>query len=70
MTTPTERTRAVQQLGKAVQDLSRYSHGKGERALVPREELRTLLAWLRHYPTDGELWLSSQALPSIWSNPD
>ena len=51
MTTPAERTNAVINMGRAVEALAPYLHGRGECALVPRETVRDLFALLRHYPT-------------------
>lgn len=66
MTTPTERTRAVNQMGAEVLELHKYMHGKGETARVPRETIRCLVQWLRHYPTPSELELTAEAAPHLW----
>jgi hypothetical protein len=50
MTLPNERTRAVIQMAREVQDLAPYMHGKSDTVRVPREALRRLHACLRHYP--------------------
>ena len=55
MTTPEERTRAVIEMGREVMALAPYLHGKSETVRVPREVLRRLHWWLRHYPMPSEL---------------
>ena len=67
MTTPRERTRAVIELGIAVRELAPYTYGRTPTVRVPREHLRVLLRWLRHYPTPSELWMSADAAPHLWS---
>lgn len=67
MTLPNERTRAVVELGKAVQDLAPYLHGKSETVRVPREALRSLHGWLRHYPTTVDLTATARVLPHLWA---
>lgn len=66
MTTPQERTRAVNQVGIAIVDLSQYAIGRSVTARVPREKLRHLYQWLRHYPTPSELSMTAEAAPHLW----
>ena len=68
MTTPAERTRAVIELGIAVRELAPYTYGRTPTVRVPREHLRVLLRWLRHYPTPSELWMTGQTTPYLWSD--
>lgn len=67
MTTPSERTRAVIELAKEAMLLAPYAHGKSVHVSVPRERLRTLLAWLRHYPTEADLNMTASCAPHLWS---
>lgn len=68
MTTPAERTRAVLGLAESTQALAPYMHGSSETVRVPRELLRQLHAWLRHYPCKTEIALSARDLPQLWGN--
>lgn len=67
MTLPQERTRAVIELAKEIQALGPYTHGKSEHVRVPREALRRLLGWLRHYPMPVELTMTAEAAPHLWA---
>lgn len=62
MTTPAERTNAVINMGRAIQSLAPYLHGRGETVRVPRETLRDLFALLRHYPTPGEMFKPGESV--------
>ena len=66
MTTPYERTRAVVETRKFLEQLSR--------GRLPSTSLKYLQgvadALLRHYPDETNLRLSSQLLPFLWSEPD
>lgn len=67
MTLPQERTRAVIELAREIQALAPYMHGKSETVRVPREALRRLLGWLRHYPMPVELTMTAKAAPHLWA---
>ncbi len=67
MTTPAERTRAVNMMGEAVTNLGRYLHGRGRNALVPRETIRCLFSLLRHYPMPCEITMTARAAPDLWA---
>lgn len=68
MTIPTERTRAVLQMGREVAEMAKYLYGKGESARVPRDTIRTLVRLLRHYPTQFELELTAEQ-SELWGKP-
>lgn len=67
MTLPIERTRAVIELAKEVRALAPYVYGKGETVRMPRELLRRLHAWLRHYPEPSELTVTAKLAPHLWA---
>ncbi len=76
MTMPDERTRAVQNLERALVTLRPYA-GEGlvgnsilrDAVLVPRNLVDSLLRALRHYPTPFDLTQSHAALPEVWGPP-
>jgi hypothetical protein len=68
MTTPYERTRAVNELGNAVLKLHPYLRGKGQTARVPVALLREITGWMRHYPMSSELSMCAEKCPCIWSS--
>lgn len=70
MTVPSERTRAVLQLGDEVEALRQYLHGYSEAARVPRETIRRLVRLLRHYPTRYDLEVSAGHVPHLWGPPE
>jgi hypothetical protein len=65
MTTPYERTRAVLGARQLLQKLAVAPEDANLENF--REHARTLL---RHFPEAFHLWLSSKAMPDIWSDPD
>lgn len=67
MTLPNERTRAVVELAKEVKALAPYLHGRSETVRVPRETLRRLHSWLRHYPMPSELTMTAESAPHLWA---
>lgn len=67
MTLPSERTRAVVEMANEVLDLRQYLAGRGETARVPREKLRRLHHWLRHYPMPSELDQTAMLAPHLWA---
>ena len=69
MTLPDERYRAIEELGNAIRKLNAYTHGKGRCAMVPREEIKALVGWLRHYPTSYDLEQMAQKAPEVVSKP-
>jgi hypothetical protein len=42
-------------------------HGSSETVRVPREALRRLHAWLRHYPMPSELTMTAEVVPQLWA---
>lgn len=70
MTLPNERTRAVNAIAREILDLAPYLHGKSETVRVPRERLRRLHAWLRHYPLPSELTMTALVAPDLWAPSD
>lgn len=64
MTTPEERTRAVQHTREFLQELMDSDRSPGVPEAV-RAEARRLL---RHYPSGSDLHLAHLALPNQWGN--
>lgn len=70
MTLPHERTRAVLALEAEVHELAQLlQRSKAAKVAVPRERLRALAGWLRHYPTSFDIARSAEALPDVWGPP-
>lgn len=69
MTIPVERTMAVLGLAKEVERLIPYLHGKGESVRVPRETIRILCAYLRHYPSTFDMEITADKIPELWGQP-
>lgn len=69
MTTPTERTRAVIEMGQSVMQLAPYMHGSTTNVSVPRHLIAELHGWLRHYPTSVCLRLTAGDTPDLWAQP-
>ena len=67
MTTPSERTRAVNEAGRAIMAFAPYLHGKTDTVRIPRALIRELHHWLRHYPTPFELDMTAQRAPELWA---
>jgi hypothetical protein len=67
MTLPNERTRAVNEMARAVMALAPYLHGQSNTVRVPRDNLRGLHALLRHYPTPQDLAMTAKKCPELWS---
>jgi hypothetical protein len=67
MTLPNERTRAVVELAREVQALAPYLHGSTETVRVPRETLRRLYGWLRHYPTPLDMATTAKLASRLWA---
>lgn len=70
MTTPAERTRAVQWTAKLLVELSQYHKPSRKNALVPAALVEQLVGRLRHYPTDFDLERSHEAAPYVWGEPE
>jgi len=69
MTTPVERTRAVIETERAVSMLRNFTVGKTENVLVPRDLLRQIIQWQRHYPTPSEMLMTHDKCPELWGKP-
>jgi len=69
MTTPTERTRAVLELAKAVTALTPYAYGLSPTVRIPRHELRVLIGWLRHYPDASDIEYCAKVAPELFAAP-
>ncbi|WP_328811000.1 BPSL0761 family protein [Paraburkholderia metrosideri] len=65
MTTPSERTNAVIETRRFLQELA-SDDGHTEASEI-RESARRLL---RHYPLDIDISISASAFPSVWSEPE
>jgi hypothetical protein len=70
MTLPNERTRAVVEMGREVQTFAPYAYGSSETVRVPREKIRRLLGWLRHYPMPCEISWTAERAPDLWAQAD
>lgn len=68
MTTPTERTRAVMELAKAVMALAPYAYGSSATVRIQRHELRILLGWLRHYPDSSDIDYCANVAPELFAS--
>ena len=70
MTTPTERTRAVLLMGQQAERIGLLVRpGDSARVLVSREELRLLVACLRHYPGAFDMLCASERAPDLFGRP-
>ena len=67
MTTKHERTKAVQGVARQIMALAPYLHGRSEYVKVRRQDLQLLHSLLRHYPSDGELDITAEKCPELWS---
>lgn len=67
MTTKHERTKAVQDVARQIMRLSPHLWGRSEYAKVRRSDLQLLHSLLRHYPSDGELDITAEKCPKLWS---
>jgi hypothetical protein len=67
MTLPDERTRAVNEMGRAALELIPFANGESATVRVPRETLKKLIGWLRHYPTPHDMAMTGKACPSLWA---
>lgn len=69
MTTPAERTRAVIEMDRTIGMLRNFTVGKTANVLVPRELLRQIIRWQRHYPTHSEMLITHDKCHELWGKP-
>lgn len=66
MTLPIERTWAVLNTQHRILELTKYTHGKSETMLIPREQLRQLVLGLKHYPSKFDMNEAANLAPDIF----
>jgi len=67
MTTPTERTRAVQSARKFLLNLAVH---RGGIKRVPKAVRAEAMRILRHYPFTSDLSCSARRIPDLWAEPN
>jgi len=70
VTLPNERTRAVLGMEQAVKALAPYATGRTWCARVPRDLIRELQHWLKHYPTCYDISITAERAPDLWAQAD